>query len=47
MKAFEARTLRGFSLTADQRADLIEFLKSLTDTELLSDPRLSDPGSRR
>lgn len=33
----------GFSLTADERADLIAFLKSLTDREFLSDPRFSNP----
>ncbi len=30
-------------LTQDERADLIAFLESLTDTELLHDPRFSDP----
>lgn len=29
--------------TADQRADVIEFLKSLTDTTFLTDPNLSNP----
>jgi cytochrome c peroxidase len=33
----------GFSLSAQQRADLLAFLKSLTDTEFLNDPRFSDP----
>lgn len=31
------------SLTKEERADLIEFLKSLTDDELLHDPRWGDP----
>lgn len=35
--------LRPFRLTADEKHDLIEFLKSLTDEELLHDPRWSDP----
>jgi cytochrome c peroxidase len=35
--------LRSFSLTDDEKRDLIEFLKSLTDEELLHDPRWSDP----
>lgn len=30
-------------LTAQQKGDLIEFLKSLTDENVLTDPRLSDP----
>jgi cytochrome c peroxidase len=39
--------LRGFPLTPADRADLIEFLRSLTDTELLRDPRFSDPRGRK
>lgn len=35
--------LRPFRLTAEEKADLIEFLRSLTDEELLEDPRWSDP----
>lgn len=35
--------LRLFRLTAEEKADLIEFLRSLTDGELLKDPRWSDP----
>jgi cytochrome c peroxidase len=36
-------TLRGFSLTADQKADLVAFLESLTDDELLRDSRFGNP----
>jgi cytochrome c peroxidase len=36
-----------FSLTKQNRADLVEFLKSLTDEELLRDPRFSDPRVHR
>jgi cytochrome c peroxidase len=36
-------TVRGFPLAADQRDDLIAFLRALTDDELLHDPRLSNP----
>ena len=36
-------TIRGFSLTVEQRADLIAFLESLTDQELLRDPRFGNP----
>jgi len=35
--------LRPFRLTDAEKRDLIEFLKSLTDEELLHDPRWSDP----
>ncbi|HYA16759.1 MAG TPA: MbnH family di-heme enzyme [Bryobacteraceae bacterium] len=33
----------GFELTADERHDLIEFLRSLTDEAVLHDPRFSNP----
>jgi cytochrome c peroxidase len=36
-------TIRGFALTAEQRADLSAFLSSLTDDELLHDPRFANP----
>ncbi len=35
--------LGGFTLSADERHDLIEFLKSLTDEEVLHDPRFANP----
>lgn len=35
--------LRPLQLTADEKRDLIEFLKSLTDEALLRDPRWSNP----
>jgi cytochrome c peroxidase len=35
--------VKGFTLTAEQRADLLAFLESLTDDAFLTDPRLSDP----
>ncbi|HEU4531076.1 MAG TPA: MbnH family di-heme enzyme [Steroidobacteraceae bacterium] len=34
-----------FELDAGGRADLVEFLRSLTDETFLTDPKLSDPGS--
>jgi cytochrome c peroxidase len=37
------KLLTGFILTEQNRLDLITFLESLTDTELLHDPRFSDP----
>ena len=39
----KSATLRGFALTAAQRADLVAFLRSLTDEELLRDPRFANP----
>lgn len=41
--------MTAFRLTAQQRADLLEFLRSLTDHEVLRDRRYSDPwpGSRK
>jgi cytochrome c peroxidase len=35
--------VRRFEITAGEKTDLIEFLKSLTDEELLKDPQWSDP----
>jgi cytochrome c peroxidase len=35
--------LVGFELSAQERGDLIAFLKSLTDRSLLTDPRYADP----
>lgn len=39
----KSHILRRFSLTEGDRHDLVEFLKSLTDEELLHDPRWRDP----
>ena len=39
----KSRILRRFHLTDGEKRDLVEFLKSLTDEELLHDPRWSDP----
>jgi cytochrome c peroxidase len=41
--ANKSSTIRGFSLTRDRRDDLIGFLHSLTDEELLRDGRFSNP----
>jgi cytochrome c peroxidase len=35
--------LKGFSITPEEKCDLIAFLESLTDEEFLRDPRHSDP----
>jgi len=36
-------SVRGFTLTAEQKADLVAFLGSLTDEALLRDPRFGNP----
>ena len=36
--------IKGFTLTAQERQDLLEFLSSLTDEHFLNDPTLADPG---
>ncbi|WP_434346214.1 MbnH family di-heme enzyme [Myxococcus virescens] len=37
--------VRGFTLTAEEKEDVLAFLESLTDTEFLTDPRFSDPST--
>jgi cytochrome c peroxidase len=39
--------IKGFSLTAQEKQDLLDFLSSLTDEHFLSDPTLADPSVRR
>jgi cytochrome c peroxidase len=39
-------SILGFSLTANQCADLLAFLQSLTDEPLLHDPRFADPWAK-
>jgi cytochrome c peroxidase len=39
----KAAAVRGFTLTTEQRADLIAFLQSLTDEVLLDDPEFANP----
>ncbi len=36
-------SIRGFTITPGQRADLVAFLQSLTDQALLEDPRFANP----
>lgn len=40
---YKSELINPFMLTADEKADVITFLESLTDTELVQDPRFSDP----
>ncbi len=35
--------IHGFTLTAEERADVLELLRSLTDETFLNDPRFADP----
>jgi len=39
--------INGFSLTREQRADLVAFLNSLTDEAVLRDPRFENPWTRQ
>jgi cytochrome c peroxidase len=38
--------IKGFELTPEERADLLAFLRSLTDERFLTDPRLADHATR-
>jgi cytochrome c peroxidase len=40
---YKSELIAGFAITPAEKADVIEFLRSLTDQELLTDPRFSDP----
>ena len=42
----KSERIRGFSLTPDESADLIAFLRSLTDESVLRDPRFANPWRR-
>jgi len=43
LSPYKSEFVTGFELTAQERADLIAFLESLTDPEVLSDERFSNP----
>ena len=38
--------VQGFALSSEERADVIAFLRALTDESFLTDPRFSDPFGR-
>lgn len=40
---YKSELLRGFTLSEQERADVLAFLNSLTDETFLTDPRFSDP----
>jgi cytochrome c peroxidase len=44
---YRSELLHGFAITPEQRADLVEFLRSLTDEAFLRDPRFADPFATR
>jgi cytochrome c peroxidase len=43
----KSELIHGFSLAAEQKHDLIAFLKTLTDAEFLHDPELANPWTRQ
>ena len=42
---FKSRFIKGFTLTAEERGDLVAFLECLTDTSFTTDSRFSNPWS--
>ena len=43
LSPYKSAFLTGFPLSVQAKADLVEFLKSLTDAGFVTDPRFSDP----
>jgi len=43
LSPYQSEFVRGFTLTPQEKQDLLAFLESLTDTEFLTDPRFADP----
>ena len=46
MRPFKNGFVKGFTMTAQDKTDLLSFLQSLTDSTLLSTPRFADPWRR-
>lgn len=46
LSPFKSEFVDGFELTDEERADLVEFLSSLTDQSVVSDERWADPFER-
>jgi cytochrome c peroxidase len=40
---YKSQLVAGFTLTAEQRQSLIDYLEALTDQDFLTDPRFSNP----
>ena len=45
--AQKSQFVQGFTLTDEERADLVAFLDSLTDQAFISDPRFANPWPQR
>jgi len=43
---YKSTFIKGFSLSDEERTDLLAFLESLTDRTVLVDPRFADPFAR-
>jgi cytochrome c peroxidase len=43
LNPYKSALIRPLGLTAQDKADLVAFLKTLTDTQFLTDPRHADP----
>ena len=43
LSPFKSAFVRGFELTEQERADLLAFLRALTDESVLTNPALSNP----
>jgi cytochrome c peroxidase len=39
--------VKGFTLTAQERQDVLDFLASLSDQGFLQDPRFADPNAQK
>lgn len=44
---FKSDFVRGFTLTPQEKTDLVEFLRSLTDKEFTTNPKFSDPWEKK
>ncbi|MBX7174637.1 MAG: di-heme enzyme [Pyrinomonadaceae bacterium] len=44
---YKSSFVNGFRLTSDEKQDLIAFLKSLTDTEFINNPKFSNPWEKK
>lgn len=44
---FKSSFVGGFNLTAQEKSDLINFLKSLTDTEFINNPKFGNPWEKK
>ncbi len=44
---YKSGFVNGFRLTSEEKQDLIEFLKSLTDTEFINNPKFSNPWNEK